>query len=107
MSGDAFQTLRVLSQQVIDFAAPVPATQELIQNWHGAAFDVLGTRCVISADETRMIVDLGDTIPLPGVKHWVRGLANVGGRQPSRDLLALGVRMLEAVGRRDAGLSVR
>ncbi|AQA17839.1 hypothetical protein BST95_05910 [Halioglobus japonicus] len=80
MSTDAFQTLRVLSQQVIDFAEPVPATQELIQNWHGAAFDVLGTRCVISADETRMIVDLGDTIPLPGVKHWVRGLANVGGR---------------------------
>lgn len=80
MSADTFSCLSDMAALIDDQAAPVPASQELVQNWHGAAFDIMGTRCVVSADETRMIVDLSDTIPLPGVKHWVKGLANVGGR---------------------------
>lgn len=80
MSTDAFDCLQQMSRLVQEHAAPVPAPEELPLNWHGAAFDLMGTRCVVSADDTRMIVDLGDTIPLPGVKHWVTGLANVGGR---------------------------
>jgi twitching motility protein PilI len=80
MTADTFNCLKQMSQLVQEQAAPVPASEELPLNWHGAAFDLMGTRCVISADDTRMIVDLGDTIPLPGVKHWVKGLANVGGR---------------------------
>ena len=80
MSNSIFDYLCQLSDLVSERGAAVPQLKELEKDWHGAAFDLLGTRCVISADETRMIVDLGDTIPLPGVKHWVRGLANVGGR---------------------------
>lgn len=80
MSNNIFDYLCRISDLVRERGAPVPQLQELEKDWHGAAFDLLGTRCVISADETRMIVDLGETIPLPGVKPWVRGIANIGGR---------------------------
>lgn len=80
MENKAFNVLRVMAQLVATRATAVPAPQEVAQNWHGAAFEVMGTRCVISAEETRLIADLPATIPIPGVKHWVKGLANINGR---------------------------
>lgn len=80
MNNDAFQCLAEMAQLVSEQAALVPAAQEKVMDWHGAAVSILGTRCVISADETRRIVDVPETIPVPGVKPWVRGIANIGGR---------------------------
>jgi twitching motility protein PilI len=54
--------------------------QPYVEYWHGAAFEVLGTRCVTGLRETRKVVDLTPTISIPGAKHWVRGIANIGGR---------------------------
>ena len=48
-----------------------------VEYWYGASFEVLGTRCVASMKEARKVVDLTPTIPIPGVKPWVRGLAYV------------------------------
>ena len=75
-----FEALREQAALIEAEAAPVPMAQEYIEYWHGAAFEVLGQRCVASLKEVRKIVDLTPTIPIPGVKHWVRGLANIGGR---------------------------
>ncbi len=80
MSKNAFEYLSGLAQVIAERGAASPTVSEITKDWTGAAFTVLGTRCVISADETCMIADLDDTIPLPGVKPWVKGLANVGGR---------------------------
>lgn len=80
MNVDAFDCLQRLDQLITERGAPSPTVTQVTKDWVGAAFTVLGTRCVISADETRMIADLGSTIPLPGVKHWVKGIANIGGR---------------------------
>ncbi len=80
MSSDAFQALADMARLIDEQAAAVPALQEKIKDWHGAVVSILGTRCVISADETRRIVDVPETIPVPGVKPWVRGIANIGGR---------------------------
>jgi twitching motility protein PilI len=80
MSADAFNYLKSLTQLIAERGAASPTVAQVTKDWVGAAFTVLGTRCVISADETRMIADLGSTIPLPGVKHWVKGIANIGGR---------------------------
>ncbi|TGD70914.1 chemotaxis protein CheW [Mangrovimicrobium sediminis] len=80
MNPNAFECLQGMAQLVRAKAAPAPAMQQKIQDWHGAAVSILGVRCVISADETRKIVDVPETIPLPGVKPWVRGIANIGGR---------------------------
>lgn len=80
MTTSIFNALKDMARLIADKSAPVPAGEEIQQNWHGAAFELLGTRCVVSADETRMIVDLTPSIAIPGVKHWVQGLANIGGR---------------------------
>ena len=80
MESKVFNTLRAMAQLVTAKAAQVPAPQGVAQNWHGAAFQVLGTRCVVSAEEIRLIADLPATIPIPGVKQWVKGLANINGR---------------------------
>ncbi len=80
MNQNAFECLQQMTDMVRERAATPPALQQKIQDWHGAAVSILGVRCVISADETRRIVDVPETIPLPGVKPWVRGIANIGGR---------------------------
>lgn len=76
----SFDSLRDMASNIEANAALVPSAQAYIEYWHGAAFDVLGTRCVMSLQQVRKIVELTPIIPIPGVKHWVRGLANISGR---------------------------
>jgi twitching motility protein PilI len=80
MDRRSFDCLRDYAELIERRAAPAPLANEYIDYWHGAAFEVLGTRCVASMQEARKVVDLTPTIPIPGVKSWVRGLANIGGR---------------------------
>lgn len=80
MEHNAFESLRTLAHWVDVRAVDVPSGAPDVEYWHGAAFEVMGTRCVTSTEETRMIVDLAPAVSIPGVKHWVRGLANIGGR---------------------------
>lgn len=80
MDRKSFDCLREQAEMIQRQSAPVPLANEYIEYWHGAAFEVLGTRCVASMKEARKVVDLTPTISIPGVKPWVRGLANIGGR---------------------------
>ncbi len=80
MAKSSFKCLVDMAAVIESTAAPVPLAQEYIEYWYGAAFEVLGTRFVASMREARKVVDLTPTIPIPGVKQWVRGLANIGGR---------------------------
>jgi twitching motility protein PilI len=75
-----FDCLKQMSELIEQRSAPVPVANEYIEYWYGAAFEVLGTRCVASMKEARKVIDLSPTIPIPGTKAWVRGLANIGGR---------------------------
>jgi twitching motility protein PilI len=80
MDRQSFDCLRDISEHIQRRSAPVPLAHEYVEYWHGAAFEVLGARCVASMKEARKVVDLTPTIKIPGVKSWVRGLANIGGR---------------------------
>lgn len=80
MDRRSFDCLRDFADYVDRNSAPAPLANEYIEYWHGAAFEVLGTRCVASMKDARKVIDLTPTIPIPGVKSWVRGLANIGGR---------------------------
>lgn len=80
MDQASFDSLSFMAELIEQNSAPVPMAQEYVEYWHGAAFEVLGTRCVASMKEARKVVDLTPTIHIPGVKDWVRGLANIGGR---------------------------
>jgi twitching motility protein PilI len=75
-----FDHLRGMAALIEQNAAPVPLAQQYVEYWYGAAFEVLGVRCVASMKEARKVVNLTATVPIPGVKQWVRGLANIGGR---------------------------
>jgi twitching motility protein PilI len=80
MEVSGFERLKRIADLVRNHSAPVPIAQQDVEYWHGAAFEVLGTRCVTGLRETRKVVDLTPTISIPGAKHWVRGIANIGGR---------------------------
>lgn len=80
MDRSAFKCLTDIADLVERQSAEVPVAHRYIEYWYGAAFEVLGTRCVASMQEARKIVDLTPTISIPGAKSWVRGLANIGGR---------------------------
>ncbi len=80
MDKRSFEHLQQQADEIRNRAAPVPLAHEYIEYWHGAAFEVLGQRCVASMKEARKVVDLTPTISIPGAKSWVRGLANIGGR---------------------------
>ena len=75
-----FDCLQDMGRLIEQSAAPVPLAQQYVEYWYGAAFEVLGVRCVASMKEARKVANLTPTIPIPGVKQWVRGLANIGGR---------------------------
>ena len=75
-----FSRLSDMTQHIEQHSAPVPLANRYIEYWYGAAFEVLGVRCAVSLEEIRKIVDVTPTVPIPGVKRWVRGLANIGGR---------------------------
>jgi twitching motility protein PilI len=75
-----FDCLADMARTIEQNAAPAPAAHPYVEYWYGAAFEVLGVRCVASMKEARKVVNLTPTIPIPGVKQWVRGLANIGGR---------------------------
>jgi twitching motility protein PilI len=76
----SFDKLNAMDDQIEQQSAPVPMATKYVEYWHGGAFEVLGVRCVASMKEVRKVVELTPTIPIPGAKHWVRGLANIGGR---------------------------
>jgi twitching motility protein PilI len=80
MDESNFKSLLDMAAVIESEAAPVPPAQEYVEYWYGAAFEILGVRCVASMREARKVVDLTPTISIPGVKQWVRGLANIGGR---------------------------
>ena len=80
MDRENFDALASMAASIEANGAPVPLAHSYVEYWHGAAFEVLGVRCVASMKEARKVVDLTPTIPVPGVKQWVRGLANIGGR---------------------------
>ena len=80
MDRHTFDSLSQMAEKIRDRSAPVPLANEYIEYWHGAAFEVLGMRCVASMKEARKVINLSPTISIPGVKPWVRGLANIGGR---------------------------
>ena len=79
MDRRSFDCLRDFADYIDRNSAPAPLANEYIEYWHGAAFEVLGTRCVASMQDARKVIDLTPTIPIPGVKSWVRGLANIDG----------------------------
>jgi twitching motility protein PilI len=80
MSEKAYSLLVDLDSLSKKNAAELPAIQELRSTWSGIGFRMGETRYVAPIDEVSEVIDVPSFTVVPGVKSWVKGLANVRGR---------------------------
>lgn len=84
-----FQLLVDIDQRCRRLAAGLPAQQEAVQSWSGIGFRMGGRFFVAPMGEVGEVLHEPRYTQLPGVKTWVKGVANVRGRLlPIMDLCA-------------------
>jgi|SRR5690554_1911505 len=85
----AFEMLTELARQSRAVARGLPAQIDARPQWSGIGFTLLGSHFVAPLDEVSEMLEVPSYTHLPGVKPWVRGVANVRGRLlPLFDLAA-------------------
>lgn len=78
--GHAFDQLREIETATFRHAAPLPLKEDAHAQWQGMGFQVGGLRLVSAMGEIGEVLKLPKVAALPGVKHWVLGIANIRGR---------------------------
>ncbi|WP_317931432.1 chemotaxis protein CheW [Halioxenophilus sp. WMMB6] len=77
---NAFQALLNLANRSRTVAKGLPASEQTKQEWSGIGFGLIGQRFVVPLGQVSELLEVPSYTRLPGVKHWVRGVANVRGR---------------------------
>lgn len=80
MPVSAFEYFVQIQQQIKTLNPFLPAEEEIKSSWSGIGFNVLGQRVVAPLGEVIEMLPVPNATKLPGVQHWVMGLANVRGR---------------------------
>lgn len=75
-----FKLLQDLAQKSRVHAAGLPAQEAVTKTWSGVAFRVAGGRFLSPLGEVVEVLDVPKFTQIPGVKPWVKGIANVRGR---------------------------
>ena len=75
-----FQLLCDIDQRCRALAAGLPSQQETVQTWSGIGFRMGGRLFVAPMGEITEVLHEPRYTLLPGVKNWVKGVANVRGR---------------------------
>ena len=75
-----FQLLAGIDQRCRAYAAGLPSQQEVVQTWSGIGFRMGERRFVAPMGEVSEVLHEPRFTLLPGVKSWVKGVANVRGR---------------------------
>jgi len=90
-----FALLHDIANRCRSHAADLPSKVEAVEYWRGVGFVLAGQRYVAPMSDVSEILTAPKLTQVPGVKHWVQGVANVRGRLvPVMDLAAfLGGRM--------------
>ncbi|NPU94738.1 MAG: chemotaxis protein CheW [Gammaproteobacteria bacterium] len=84
----AYIALAEIAQLSRQYAQGLPAQEEARAIWSGVGFTLNDRRYVVSMDEVSEILSVPRYTQVPGVKSWVKGIANVRGRlMPVMDLL--------------------
>ncbi len=76
----AMQVLEDLRAQTLTNAAPLPLKENVHDEWQGLGFQLGGVRVASPMGEISEILKVPKLAPLPVVKSWVLGIANVRGR---------------------------
>jgi twitching motility protein PilI len=74
------EMLREIEADSLRNAAPLPSTREERPTWQGLGFQLGGIRMVAEMSDVFEILTLPRVTPLPRVKEWLLGIANVRGR---------------------------
>ena len=72
--------LREIEAATFRNAAPLPLKQDTHPEWQGMGFQVGGLRLVCAMGEISEVLKMPRVTPLPRVKSWILGIANVRGR---------------------------
>lgn len=84
-----FALLQDIAQRCRSHAADLPSRTEAVEYWRGVGFVLSGRRFVAPMNDITEILTAPKLTQVPGVKHWVEGVANVRGRLvPVMDLAA-------------------
>jgi len=84
-----FALLQDIATRCRSHAAELPSRIEAVENWRGVGFILAGRRYVAPMSDVSEILTPPKLTQVPGVKHWVQGVANVRGRLvPVMDLAA-------------------
>jgi twitching motility protein PilI len=76
----AIDLLREIEAAAFRNAAPLPLKQDGQAEWQGMGFQVGGLRLACAMGEISEVLKMPRVTPLPGVKSWILGIANVRGR---------------------------
>ncbi len=74
------EILRDIEADTLRNAAPLPLKRDSRPEWQGLGFQISGVRLVAPLSEVSEILTPPRVTPLPRVKDWMRGIANVRGR---------------------------
>ncbi len=74
-----FQILQDIDQRCRDNGTGLPTGAQEEQDWIGIGFSLAGQRLIAKMSDVTEILPPPSTIRLPGVKTWVKGLANIRG----------------------------
>ena len=74
-----FELVQTLDRRCRKNSAGLPVATEEENVWMGIGFSLEGVSLVARMDEVSEILAPPETIRVPGVRQWVRGLANVRG----------------------------
>jgi twitching motility protein PilI len=88
-SVSAFSVLQSLAAKSLGSAQQLPAQLDVVEQWRGIGFSLLGFDFVVPMEELVEMLEVPVHTRLPGVRPWVKGVANIRGRLlPLFDLAA-------------------
>jgi twitching motility protein PilI len=74
-----FSILQNIEQRCRSNSLGLPAGEQVEEDWVGIGFELCGEPLIARMSEINEILPPPETIRIPGVLPWVRGLANVRG----------------------------
>lgn len=77
---DPFAVLLAIAERSRAHALELPPKENAQTHWNGLGFSLLGQRFVAPMGEIGELMQVPIATRLPGVKHFVNGIANVRGR---------------------------
>jgi twitching motility protein PilI len=84
-----FDLLQSLDLRCRKNSSGMPTNQAVVNDWVGIGFRINNIPLLAKMDEINEISPIPPTIRVPGVKYWVKGLANIrGSLMPVLDMRA-------------------